>query len=117
MGAGTMVLAGIFGAILFVLLLIGKQREGGEERNPRFCHEHRPGTRGRDDRGTSRTTCHSGTMKEEAENRTERREEVRSDGGYRGVTVTTDQPPPATGAGPDRQTVKGGINSIMPALI
>ena len=88
----------------------------GKRETPDCVMSTAPGPRGRDDRGTSRTTCHSGTMKEEAENRTERREAARSDGGYRGVTVTTDQPTPAPGAGPDRQKVKECINPIIHPL-
>ena len=57
-----------------------------------------------------------GRMNEEADRYVTRREGARSDGVYRGVTVTTDQPPPATGAGPARQTVKACIIPVIHPL-
>ena len=90
-----------------------KRMECTNERNPRLCHEHRLGTSGRNDRGTSRITRHTGTMKEEADKRTERREGESSDRVYgeeRDDTVAT------PGAGPARQRVKAPTNPIMPPL-
>ena len=88
-----------------------------------------PGPRGRNHRGTlaepspgperAAAPRANGTTKKEAKRSTDRREEASAHGvvvKHRGDTGTTDQPPPATGAPPERHKIKAPIKRVMHTL-